>query len=121
MKSLFLLILLSQNGAGDINASFVNTQTLEQCQQKALLVEGVFTASNIPIIESRCIKSDLRFSDFGHASSSSLINNFYLISIDEKNVRIEKQSDWRSCMKNQSSDVKHNKVYCSSSVQSLKQ
>ena len=120
MKSLFLLIMLSQNGAGDINASFVNTQTLEQCQQKALMVEGVFAASNIPIIESRCITSDLRFSDFGHASSSSLINNFYLISLDEKNIRIEKQSDWRNCMKKQNSDIKQGKVYCSSSIQSLK-
>ena len=121
MKSLFLLIMLSQNGAGDINASFVNTQTLEQCQQKALMVEGVFAASNIPILESRCIRSDMQFTDFGHASSSSLIKNFYLISLDEKNVMIETQSDWRSCMKKQNNDIKQSKVYCSSSVQSLKQ
>ena len=120
MKSLFLLIMLSQNGAGDVNVSFVNTQTLEQCQQKALMVEAVFAASNIPIIESRCIKSNLQFSDFGHASSSSLINNFYLISLDEKNLTISKQSDWRSCMENQNSDIKQTKVYCSSSIQSLK-
>ncbi|MBL3600014.1 MAG: hypothetical protein JMN25_09105 [gamma proteobacterium endosymbiont of Lamellibrachia anaximandri] len=31
MKLLFLLVLLTRNGAGDINASFVNTETLEQC------------------------------------------------------------------------------------------
>ena len=73
MKTLFLLVLLTRNSAGDINASFVNTDTLEQCQQKALLVEGVFEAANIPVIESRCIRSELTFSEFNHASSSVMI------------------------------------------------
>ena len=80
MKTLFLLITLTQNGAGDINASFVNTQTLQQCQQKLLMLEGVFNGSDIPVIESRCIKSDLQFSEFGHASTASKIRNYYLIS-----------------------------------------
>ena len=44
MKTLFLLVLLTRNDAGDINASFVNTNTLAQCRQKEALVEGVFDA-----------------------------------------------------------------------------
>ena len=86
MKTLFLLITLTQNGAGDINASFVNTETLQQCQQKAMMVEGVFKGSNIPVIESRCIESDLQFSEFGHASNASEIRNYFLISFDEKKL-----------------------------------
>ncbi len=120
MKTLFLLITLTQNGAGDINASFVNTETLQQCQQKALMVEGVFKASNIPVIESRCIKSDLQFSEFGHASASSKIRNFYLIKLDEEAVQISAMSDWYSCMEQQKNSVKQGRVYCSSSVQSLR-
>ena len=120
MKSLFLLIILTQNGAGDINASFVNTETLQQCQQKALMVEGVFKASNIPVIESRCIKSDLQFSEFDHASASSKIQNFYLVNLDEKVVQISAIPDWSSCMEQQKSSVKQGRVYCSSSVQSIR-
>ena len=119
MKTLFLLITLTQNGAGDINASFVNTETLEQCQQKILLVEGVFLASNIPVLESRCIKSDLQFSEFGHASTSSKIRNFYLINFDEEIVRISVMPDWYTCMDQQKTREKQGRVYCSSSVQSI--
>ena len=121
MKTLFLLITLTKNGAGDINASFVNTETFEQCQQKALMVDSVFTASNIPVIESRCIKSDLQFSEFGHASTASEIRNFYLVYLDEKTLNISAMPDWRSCVdkKKSKSKSKQGRVYCASSVQQL--
>ena len=119
MKTLFLLIILTQNGAGDINASFVNTETLQQCQQKVLMVEAVFKASNIPVIESRCLKSDLQFSEFGHASSSSKIRNYYLIHVDDM-LNILAVPDWPTCMQQQKARVKQGKIYCSSSVQSIR-
>jgi len=118
MKTLFLLIILTQNGAGDINVSFVNTETLAQCQQKSLMVEGVFQGSNIPVIESRCIKSDLQFSAFAHASISSKIQNFYLIFFDEETVQVSVMPDWRTCVSQQNQGVKQGSVYCASSVQS---
>ena len=119
VETLFLLIVLTQSGAGDINASFVNTKTLEQCQQKALMVESVFLTSNIPVLESRCIDNTLQFSEFGHASSSSKINNFYLIHLDEKKVGITKTPDWYYCMEQQKNAVKSGTLYCASSVQSI--
>ena len=119
MKTFFLLIILTQNGAGDINASFVSTQTREQCQQKALTVEGVFQGSTIPVIESRCIKSDLQFSEFGHAATASKIRNFYLIKFDEKTVNISTVDDWYTCMHQQKNSVAQSRFYCTSSVQSM--
>lgn len=119
MKTVFLLIVLTQNGAGDINASFVNTETQEQCQQKALMVEGVFTSSNIPVIESRCIQSDLRFTEFVHASSASMIRNFFLIKFDDEVMQLTKMQDWSTCMTQVNQAAKSKKNYCSSSVQSL--
>jgi hypothetical protein len=121
VKTLFLLITLTQNGAGDVNASFVNTETLKQCQQKALMVEDVFKASNIPVLESRCVKSDLKFTEFGHASSSSLINHFYLVSLDGDFVQIKKMPGWSECQARAKQGVDTGRIYCSSSVQSLKE
>lgn len=121
MNMFFLLVILTQNGAGDINASFVNTETLEQCQQKASMVEGVFQGSDIPVIESRCVKSELQFSEFGHASTSSKIINFYLVHIDVASVRISPMPEWRACMDLQRKGVEQGSVYCSSSVQSLRE
>ncbi len=111
--------MLTQNGAGDINASFVNTETLDQCQQKALLVEGVFKGAGIPVIESRCIRSELRFSEFSHAASSSMIRNFYLVHIDDESVGITQVSDWLSCKDQEKQGVEKGRLFCSSSVQSL--
>lgn len=119
MKLLFLLVLLSQNGAGDINVSFVNTETLAQCQQKQLLVKGIFSSANIPIVESRCIGSELRFSEFGHASSTSMMRYFYLIHFRKEAVDIQQMPDWQSCMQGQVRGVDQGRVYCSSSIQTL--
>jgi hypothetical protein len=119
VKTLFLLVILTQNGAGDINASFVNTVTLQQCQQKASMVEGVFKASNIPVIESRCIRSDLKFSEFSHASSSNMIRHFYLVRIDDQSVDITPSPDWKSCKQQEKQGVAKGRLYCSSSVQSM--
>jgi len=120
VKTLFLLITLTQNGAGDINASFVNTETLEQCQQKAQMVESIFQASKIPVIESRCITSDLQFTEFGHASTASKIRNFYLVTLDENTLHISAMPDWRTCVNKKKDNVKPGRVYCSSSVQSIR-
>lgn len=117
MKTLFLLIVLTRNGAGDINASFVNTETLEQCQQKSLMLEGVFTGSNIPIVERQCIKSELRFSEFSHAVSSNMIRNFYLVEFNKEKVKIEEMESWRVCHQQIRTHDNDNRRYCSSSVQ----
>lgn len=124
MKSLFLLIALTQNGAGDINASFVNTQTFQQCQQKSQMLEGVFKASNIPVIENHCIESNLQFSEFGHAASARKIRNFFLINFDEESLQISMMPDWLTCIHKQRSEkllseAGKDNVYCSSSVQVL--
>ena len=121
MKILFLLVLLSRNGAGDINASFVNTETLAQCQQKQLLVKGIFSSANIPIVESRCIGSELQFSAFDHASSTRMVRHFYLIHFRKEGVDIQQMPDWRNCMKEQARGADQDRVYCSSSIQSLEQ
>ena len=121
MKMLFLLVLLSQNGAGDITASFVNTETLEQCQQKEQMVKAIFTTAELPILESRCIQSDSQFSEFGHATSTRMPRHFYLIRFDQDAVAILQMPDWRSCMAGQKEGAGQGRVYCSSSIQALRQ
>lgn len=111
--------MLTQNGAGDINASFVNTETMQQCQQKALMLEGVFTASQIPVVENRCIQSDLIFSKFDHASASSKVRNFYLIKFMHDDVLVELMPGWKLCMAKARTGVAQGNIYCSSSVQIL--
>ena len=120
MNTLFLLVLLTQNAAGDINAAFVNTQSLEQCEQKAMMLEGVFQAANIPVIEKRCIKSPLVFTEFDHVVSSGMIRHFYTVSFDDQSVQITPMPDWQTCMSRQNTDVNQGRTYCCSSAQSIR-
>ncbi len=119
MKTLYLLITLTQNAAGDVNAAFVNTETFQQCQQKSIMVESVFKNSNIPILENRCIKSDMQFSVFGHAENSRNTRHFYLAYFDAATTRIVAMPDWRTCMSQKKNNAEKSRVYCSSSVQSV--
>lgn len=120
MKTLFLLVLLSQNGAGDVNASFVNTESLEQCQQKALMIEGIFSTAKIPILERRCLSSNLMFSEFDHAASTQMPRQFYLIHFEPDAVTIKLMPDWSSCMQGQQTAVSPGRFYCGSSTQELR-
>lgn len=120
MKTFFLLVLLTQNGAGDINSTFVNTETLQQCQQKAALVRGVFQAAKIPVIASSCIESDLRFTEFTHAQGTGQTRYFYLVKIDDDLVQISVMPDWQTCMKQQQTEPGQGSVYCSSSIQAIR-
>ncbi|RDH89334.1 MAG: hypothetical protein DIZ77_08960 [endosymbiont of Seepiophila jonesi] len=119
MKLLFLLVPLTRNGAGDINASFVNTETLEQCDLKTLMLSGIFSTAGIDIVESRCIPSQMQFSEFSHASSSNMAHTFYLIHFSDEAVEIQPMPDWRSCMIKQREADNRKRVYCSSTLQSL--
>ncbi|UCB55314.1 MAG: hypothetical protein JSW45_01900 [Thiotrichales bacterium] len=120
MKTLFLLVLLTRNAAGDINASFVNTDTLDQCREKAQLVEGVFNGAGIPIVESRCIRSELMFSEFSHTISSSMTRHFYLVHVDDGRVDIRPVEDWYACKQQEQQGAGKGRLYCSSSVQTLR-
>ena len=120
MKTLFLLVMLTRNAAGDINASFVNTETLDQCQSKAQLVAGVFTGAGIPVLERRCIRSDLGFSAFSHETSSRMPRYFYLVHVDGEHVDITPVADWVTCRQQEKQGAGKGKLYCSSSVQRLR-
>ena len=111
--------MLTRNAAGDINASFVNTDTQEQCRQKAQLVEGVFRSAGIPILENRCIRSELRFSEFSHTVSSNMVRRFYLVHVDDARVEIRPVEDWYACKQQEKQGAAKGRLYCSSSVQAL--
>ncbi|MBE9568278.1 MAG: hypothetical protein IMF14_06245 [Proteobacteria bacterium] len=119
MNTLYLLIVLTQNGAGDVNASFVNTESLQQCQQKAQMVSAIFITADIPVLTSRCMKSELQFSEFGHASAASRIRNFYLVDTDAEKIEITSVADWKTCVELKRRASSRKGVYCASSVQSI--
>ncbi len=120
MKSLYLLLLLTQNGAGDINAAFVNSDSLESCEQSRLLVEAIFKSRSIPVLYQQCLPSELRFSPFQHADSTRVERHHYLIVPpgEGSDLRIEPMEGQQGCLA-QRRQVEPMTAYCASSVQGL--
>ena len=119
MKLLFLLLVLTQNDAGDVNAAFVNAATASECAQKKALVEGIFTSAGVLVVASKCMESKLRFSEFVHGSSSAMTRHFYLITASDTRFSIDELPDWRSCMKAKQHHPDPEGAWCASSVQRL--
>lgn len=116
--------MLTQNGAGDISAAFVNTETLEQCQHKAQMLEGVFTASKIPILERQCVENELQFSAFQHVATTGMSRHFYLLEFNREGVTVNAMVDWHTCKRYLKSGIEGSggsRSYCASSVQTHRQ
>ncbi|WP_260292822.1 hypothetical protein [Sedimenticola hydrogenitrophicus] len=116
MNTFFLLILLTQNAAGNVSASFVETANQEQCEVKQKLVEGIFTTARVNILESHCVPGQHHFNEFGHATSSASKRHFYWIDFNSVPVEITRISDWKSCMEREAAIAKTG-FYCASSIQ----
>ena len=116
MNTFFLLILLTQNAAGNVSASFVGTDSREQCEVKQKVVEGIFSTARVKILESHCVPGRYRFSEFGHATSSASKRYFYWIDFNAMPVEITGAPDWRSCME-QEAEIDRAGFYCASSIQ----
>lgn len=116
MNSFFLLILLTQNAAGNVSASFVETDDQAQCEVKQKVVEGIFSTARVKILESRCIPGRYRFSEFGHATSSASKRHFYWIDFNAAPVEITRSSGWRNCMEREA-EIDRAGFYCASSIQ----
>ena len=118
MKTLYLLLLLTQNGAGDINAAFVSADSMDACEQSRQKVAAIFQSSRIPILYQKCQQSDQRFSPFWHANSSASERQFYLIELlqEGEGFKITPVEDYTACRKKPRLTPSE-QTYCASSVQ----
>ena len=97
-STFYLLLVLTQNGAGDVHASFVNATSLEECRISQAMLKGVFAAQGITLLYGDCRASKMQFTVFNHALSTSTERYFYLIDTDHaKSLLIEPQPHWRAC------------------------
>lgn len=82
------MTLLTLNDAGQLSASFVETETLQACEHKIARIKGVFKASEITIVKSHCGVSEYRFSPFSHTQNSQKMPSSYQITIDDNGLKV---------------------------------
>ncbi len=119
--TLYLLLVLSQNGAGDIHASFVNSATLTDCRSSQAMVQGIISSQGISQVYGECVPSTLKFTAFNHLNSTRAVRYFYLINVDGTgSIGIQPMQRWEPCMTAQRQQQQAGKSsYCASSTQRL--
>ena len=118
-EGLFLLVLLTQNAAGDINASFVNADTEKACEASLLLTREIFVSRNITVLHSSCFVSPLRFTPFTHAVSTRVKRYHYYISTGDDGVEVIGLEDREACRQRLLNISHPRKGYCATSTQSM--
>ena len=115
MKFGFLMIILTLLENGQMSAAFVNTQTLEECEQRASAVRKILEKGNIDIKERACRSSSAQFEPFVHGATGEAGSHAYRIIIDDNNARIEPVT---AC---DPATVTQDGQYCTTSNQELSQ
>jgi len=119
MEMLYLLLVLTRNGAGDVSAAFVNSESLESCRVSQAMVEGIFVSQGIPLVYSECRPSPLRFTPFEHVDTTRARRYHYLIEPQASTPQIRPVPDWPSCRKAERQGPGERRIYCASSTQQL--
>ncbi len=90
MKLGFLMITLTLLGDGQLSAAFVNTETLEECEQRAAVVRGILEKGAYPIEEMVCRAAEVEFEPFVHGMEEPTDRQAYLISFDDTKATVER-------------------------------
>jgi len=119
MEMLYLLLVLTRNGAGDISAAFVNSESLEACRVSQAMVEAIFTNQQIPLLYSDCRLSSQRFTPFEHVNTSRARRYPYLVDLGSSTPKIQSMADWQSCRRAEQNGDRGSRIHCVSSTQRL--
>lgn len=113
MKFGFLMIILTLLENGQMSAAFVNTQTLEECENRATVVRGILEKGDVDIKEMACRPSETEFEPFLHGTEEDAERFAYVIMIDDASARVEQVA---SCEAVSTATAGQ---YCATSTQNL--
>lgn len=90
MKLGFLMIILTLVENGQLSVAFVNTATLEECEQRAAVVRDILEKGDYPIEKMVCRAADVEFEPFVHGMEEFAERQTYLVSFDDRTATVEK-------------------------------
>lgn len=89
MKLGFLMIILTLVENGQLSAAFVNTATLEECEQRAAVVRDILEKGEYPIEHMVCRAAEVEFEPFVHGMEQFAESQAYLVSFDDRTATVE--------------------------------
>ena len=84
----FLMIVLTALESGQMSAAFVNTGTMEECEQRAATVRTILEQGNIGIVDMVCRSSDAAFEPFTHGAEADAERFAYLIAFNGETATV---------------------------------
>ena len=90
MKLGFLMIIFTLADNGQLSGAFVNTATLEECEQRAAVVRNILEQGDTPIEQMVCRASDAEFEPFVHGMEEFAERQTYIVSFDDERATVEK-------------------------------
>lgn len=113
MKTSFLMIILTLAVDDQLSAAFVNTDSLQECRRRAVVVRSILESGNYTIEALACREAEVLFSPFSHAAPADAERYSYRISFDEQVAQIAKVT---ACIADSAPEPEH---YCATSTQYL--
>ena len=90
MKLGFLMIIFTLAEGGQLSGAFVNTATLEECEQRAGVVRGILEQGDMPVEQMVCRASEAEFEPFTHGMEAFAEKQTYIVSFDDERATVEK-------------------------------
>lgn len=113
MKLGFLMIVLTVLENGQLSAAFVNTQTLDECRDRAAVVQAILEEGDYAIENLVCRASQAEFEPFVHGMDQFAEQQAYLVSFDDETATVEPVA---SCGE---AGAQEGARYCATSTQKL--
>ena len=99
MTTAHVMVILTLLGDGRLSAAFVNTESKQNCERRAVVVSTILAANNADIQLIRCIPSDLRFDRYSHESAAAAPSHAYLLTLGNASLEVVPMSDLQVCAK----------------------
>ena len=121
MNTGIVMIILTLLPGGDLSASFVNTDTLAECEQRLGRIRPILENGKVGLREAGCFRSAARFDYFDHDPPADAPRRGFLVELEGDLARVRKLAAPGDCdaMLEQVNGPAGTARYCATSTQDM--
>ena len=90
MNTGIVMIILTLLPGGDLSASFVNTDTLAECEQRLGRIRPILENGKMGLREAGCFRSTAEFDYFDHDPPADAPRHAFLIELESELASVRK-------------------------------
>lgn len=118
MNSGIVMIILMLLPGGDFSSSFVNTDTLEECEQRLGRIRPILESGKVELKQAGCFQSTAEFDDFDHDPPAGAPRHTYLVDLKDGLATVRKLQTAGEC-RAALEEAERQTSYCATSTQDM--